>query len=134
NGRSSNPISLAFSPSIGVWYHWAITRTGTSWRLYRNGQLVDGPNTDDTPIPNIAALLTIGNAERGWHAGLIDDVRIWGEARSQAEIQSSMDRELSGDEPNLLGYWALDSSAQDYTPNGRHGTLVGNPAFVGDTP
>ncbi|MBW2415497.1 MAG: hypothetical protein JRG76_13400, partial [Deltaproteobacteria bacterium] len=29
NGRSSNPISLAFSPSIGVWYHWAITRTGT---------------------------------------------------------------------------------------------------------
>jgi hypothetical protein len=40
--------------------------------------------------------------------GAIDEVRIWSIARSQADIQSTMNTTLTGSEPGLVGYWKLD--------------------------
>ena len=64
-----------------------------------------------------------------FHAGSQDEVRIWGVARSQAEIQRDLGRALAGTEPGLAGYWKMDegtgTTVADATANANHGTLGG---------
>ncbi|WP_017718884.1 hypothetical protein [Kamptonema formosum] len=36
------------------------------------------------------------------------EVRIWNKSRTQAEIQADMSKQLTGKEPNLVGYWPLN--------------------------
>ena len=59
--------------------------------------------------------------------GLIDEVRIWDTIRTEAEINADMHREISGAEPNLLGYWRFNEgsgeTAFDQSPHGYHGSL-----------
>jgi hypothetical protein len=43
--------------------------------------------------------------------GLIDEVRVWNTARTQAQIQANMNRTLTGNEPGLVGYWRLDDGS-----------------------
>lgn len=40
--------------------------------------------------------------------GIIHEIRMWNIARTQSEIQSSMNVYLSGNEPGLIGYWRLN--------------------------
>jgi len=66
--------------------------------------------------------------------GQIDEVRLWNRARSQDEIQRSMNYRLVGNEPGLIGYWRFDEAAgntvHDQTDNANHGTIDGNPQWV----
>jgi hypothetical protein len=64
--------------------------------------------------------------------GAIDEVRIWAVARSQAEIQSTMDRYLCGDEQGLRAYWSFDEGQGQVlhdTLGPNDGVIVG-PAWV----
>ncbi len=60
--------------------------------------------------------------------GKIDEVRLWSDVRTEAEIRTSMHRELQGNEPGLAAYYKLDTgtgtTAYDSGPNGYHGTLT----------
>ncbi len=64
------------------------------------------------------------------YEGALDDVRIWNTARSEAEIQQSMTRELTGGENGLVGYWTFNDNSGntvlDSTVNGIHGTVTGD--------
>jgi hypothetical protein len=66
--------------------------------------------------------------------GQLDEVRIWNVARTQADIQADMYREIPGTSPGLVGYWKFDegsgSTANDYSPNNNDGTLLGGVAWV----
>jgi hypothetical protein len=79
-----------------VWTHLAATYTGTRVRLF-----VDGVEVDNTlvgsPITTSAGVLRLGgNSIRGeYFRGLIDDVRIYNRALTQAEIQSDMNTALT---------------------------------------
>jgi len=68
--------------------------------------------------------------------GLVDDVRIWNVARTQAEIRVKMNRALTGSESGLAAYWPFDEgtggTAHDQTANGNDGTLVNGPAWDPD--
>jgi len=59
----------------------------------------------------------------------MDEVRIWNVARSAADIQADMNRELIGNESGLVGYWKLNEGAgatiYDSTSNGSNGTING---------
>jgi len=56
--------------------------------------------------------------------GLIDEVRIFNYARTQEEIQETMNTTLNGDELGLVGYWNFDGGgANDSSPHGNHGAL-----------
>src|SRR5262249_51255259 len=59
--------------------------------------------------------------------GNIAEVRIWHVARSPAEVQSSMNKPLTGKEPGLAAYYPLDEASGDVvvdrSPNGRNATL-----------
>jgi len=66
--------------------------------------------------------------------GTIDDVRIYDRALSAEEIQMSMHMKLTGDEPNLVGYWDFDEGegqvAYDLSGSGNNGYLGNDPCDV----
>ncbi|MDM8565040.1 LamG domain-containing protein [Candidatus Halobeggiatoa sp. HSG11] len=124
---------IASSPVIdNNWHHWAsVFEQGVGKKIYQNGVLVgQSANTDNyTGSDNFR----IGNAP--WDSlhefsGQIDEVRVWDDARTQAEIQANMDNTLAGTESNLVGYWKFEdntgTTAADSSPNTNDGTLNGD--------
>jgi hypothetical protein len=59
--------------------------------------------------------------------GVIHEIRMWNLARTQAEIQSSMNVYLSGNEPGLIGYWKMNEGSgqiiNDLSTNQNNGVL-----------
>jgi hypothetical protein len=92
-----------YSPAMGSWHHYLVTKAGTSYTTYIDGQPVsDGTNyvnyaanlqTNSTvgPAaipPGITAPLTIGWAEGQTYVnGKLDDIRIYDRALSASEVQ-----------------------------------------------
>ena len=62
--------------------------------------------------------------------GRIDEVRIWNVARTEAEIRSDMNIQLTGDESGLIAYWKFDETTdgvvRDASPHKNDGKLIGN--------
>ena len=81
SGGSWNLTSLTSAAGVvvlGVWQHIAITRSGSAFRLFRDGVQV-ATSTATGAITNEAALLTIGANKEGGsfkYAGNIDELRI----------------------------------------------------------
>ena len=69
------------------------------------------------------------NANDQFWKGIIDEVRLWDQARTDIQIQQYMYREMSGIEPGLIGYWQLNEgvgdTAFDKSPYCHHGILQG---------
>jgi hypothetical protein len=67
--------------------------------------------------------------------GYLDDVRVWDDLRSGAEISANYDSELVGDEANLQGYWKLNNDWTDTHANSNDLTPQNSPVFQsGDLP
>jgi uncharacterized repeat protein (TIGR01451 family) len=96
------PIFLgpfAFTPVVGQFHHFAVTRSGNTYTFYADGAAI-GSTVDSRPIPNAAAALTIGQSEGiGFFHGLLDEVKIYNRALSQAEIRGSA---------GLVSWWDAD--------------------------
>ncbi|MBI2967655.1 MAG: choice-of-anchor D domain-containing protein [Bacteroidetes bacterium] len=59
--------------------------------------------------------------------GKLDEVRVWNIARTQSEIQSTMNKSLTGLETGLVGYWTFDDgTAVDISVNTNNGAFYGN--------
>lgn len=80
-------VVAPWNPVTGQWYHVAVTRSGTTYRLYRDGALVA---TDTSPytIPDPSEALTIGRAEGFFLDGLVDEVELHDRALEPEEIQA----------------------------------------------
>ena len=65
----------------------------------------------------------------------MSEVRIWGTARSQADIEQDMHQRLTGKEKALLGYWRLDditgTTVIDLASD-LNGTVKGSPLLTED--
>ena len=61
--------------------------------------------------------------------GKMDGVSIWNKALTDAEIQSSLNSDLLGDEQGLVGLWNFNSGSgdilYDHSGNQNHGTING---------
>lgn len=95
-----SPARISSSAKLepGKWYHVAYVWDGTSARLYINGELDGYVSNADAPI-SFKEELHIGHVRgdtgnESVFQGLIDEVRLWNVARTQAEIQANMDREI----------------------------------------
>lgn len=81
-----------------------------------------------------------GTGADGVFAGLIDEVRLWKTARTQAQIQGAMHAEVPSTDPawsNLQDYWPFDEGNGTMTADrsgGHPGTLVGGPSWVTTVP
>jgi hypothetical protein len=122
--------------------HIAATYNGSTAKLYVNGVL-DTFKTVSAGVNNSSGNLFIGfNPDRfdvvAPFKGIIDEFRIWNTARTESDIQSTMNQTLNGNEPGLIGYWKFDegagSTTADETSNGNNGTISGAVWVPGATP
>jgi hypothetical protein len=76
---------------LGAWSHLAFTSDGTTMRLYVNGNLI--ASREATKIPATTAALQIGHTFflNKYFDGKIDEVRIYNEGLSQAQIQADQE-------------------------------------------
>jgi len=73
---------------VGQWYHLAVTKTGTLFTIYVNGNAV-GSEISTPPIGAASAPLTIGEAEGlGYMQGRLDELTIYSRNLAPGEIQA----------------------------------------------
>jgi len=107
----SSSISSSARILAGTWYHIARTWTPTTHRIYINGRVVASVAKDSKAINAGGLRVHIGHrhsngADRGqFFNGHIHGVRVWKVARSQAQIESDMNKMVVGNETGLLGHW-----------------------------
>jgi len=116
-------------------YHLAIVKNGGTGTFYINGNF-DGSSTSLSTVFYGSNNVAFGADYRDmffgsprYYNGYIKEIRMWNIARSQSDIQSNMNRQLTGNEPGLVGYWKLDEGngtiANDSTQNNSDGTIYG---------
>jgi hypothetical protein len=74
--RTANQIVYSFLPTIGTWYHIAVSRSGTNLRLFVNGILVSTAASNTT---NYAAGISHIGGDTGtswYHNGYISNLRV----------------------------------------------------------
>ncbi|MCB0735932.1 MAG: T9SS type A sorting domain-containing protein [Bacteroidetes bacterium] len=133
-GNGFNPITKTYSGVIqrNTWHHvaWSCKSiSGTSnyeWKLYVDGILVATETIASASFNN--QINGIGSQQTGFYPGVLDELRFWGDARTQTEIQDNMYASLNGDEDDLLAYYTFDftsgTSLTDESGNGYTGTLT----------
>jgi Concanavalin A-like lectin/glucanases superfamily/Secretion system C-terminal sorting domain len=128
-------VSLVSASSVPLhqYTHVAATYDGSTAKLYINGVL-DTSKSVSSPVSNSNGIFYLAhNPDRfdviSPFKGIIDEFRIWNIARTESEIQSTMNQELNGNEPGLVGYWKFDEgqglTTADATSNGDDGTING---------
>jgi hypothetical protein len=88
NGPSLGAIDTVvypWSPATGQWYHLAVTRSGSTYKLYIDGVMVM-EETDGNAIQDAGVPLQIGAAETFKFDGGIDEVEVFNRALDDAEI------------------------------------------------
>ncbi len=136
NGSWHEINSPANSVQLNSWHHVAATYDGTSMNIYVDGEVKAQTNISGLNIGNaVNSNLLIGESP-GFPGrvfnGKIDEVRIWNVARSQSQIQSTMNIILTPEyyftpDSGLVGYWQLDEgsgqSAEDLSYYSNDATL-----------
>ena len=100
HGTSSNAQITSTVPITGgLFHHVAVTYDGSLIRLYLDG-ILNGSVAMAGLVPVTGGTLNVGSGGTTFpitlQGGLLDEVRIWKEVRSEAQIQASMNQELNG--------------------------------------
>jgi Concanavalin A-like lectin/glucanases superfamily len=108
-----------------LWTHIAVTSNGTTRKHYVDGELVGTFTESGPPTASTSPLEIGGDASWGYSPnGLVNEVRLWNVARTQAQIRATINVPLTTAEPGLVAVWPM------FTGNdalGAHnGTFVGN--------
>lgn len=127
NNNNPNVVSVTRIDD-GQYHHIAAVKNGNTLLLYIDGVL-QGMSTDTTTgtTANSSALFIGKRGNINYYAGSVDELRIWNVARSNEQIQATMNQPLKGNEAGLVGYWRFDqvvgSVVYDSTANGNDGFL-----------
>ena len=125
----NHPIVGATPVQNNTWYHAAVTYDGAKWQLFLNGnlenELVVGqpPRSDSIQHAALASALNSTGVPEGYFYGVLDEVRIWNYARTQAQIQTTVNSKITDPQAGLVARWSLDEAA-GRTVNGSAGTTV----------
>ena len=126
---------------FNTWHHVAVVGDATAspyLRIYVNGDLKasGGSNPGSTfGVGHNPTSYTIYLAKTVWgtgdnyYDGLMDEVRIWNDLRTQDEIKANMFKHLNGDENNLQAYYKMSTATGttlvDNSSNSNDGTITG---------
>ena len=85
------PVPAGSAPAVNTWTHLAATYDGTTLRLYKNGAQIASTTRAGTINSGTAPLRLGGNNIWGeWFAGQLDDVRVYDQPLTAAQIQTDM--------------------------------------------
>lgn len=103
--QDPNPLPL------NEWSHLAMTydQSTQQMRLYTNGELVGTFDTQYGTWGTYDQYLGSYNGGNYFFGGKMDDARIWNYARSQAQIQASINGALTGSEPGLNLWYTFEN-------------------------
>ena len=114
------------------WEHIAIVNNSSKTYLYVNGVIADSSTRTNWVLP----LNSIGVSGNTTYYGTVDEIRLWNDARTAAEIADNMELELNGDEDDLIAYYKMSNGSgvtlTDNSSNSYTGTLTNmdNSAWV----
>jgi hypothetical protein len=98
------------------WTHVGVSYDASagSGQFYKDGSPIESGSGLPNSIDDNATQATIGcylnSGSPGFtFDGVIDEVRLWNDIRSDAEISNNYNRELTGKEAGLVAYWPFDS-------------------------
>nr|CAM76811.1 HEMAGGLUTININ/HEMOLYSIN-RELATED PROTEIN [Magnetospirillum gryphiswaldense MSR-1] len=105
--------------ALTEWSHVAVSRSGNTFSLYIDGQMVDSAVSTATIDINTDAPLLIGATAgmpmEGYPAGVtdtfsgaLDDIRLWTMARSPLQIAQGLHSTLAGNEAGLYANWTFE--------------------------
>ena len=113
-----------------TWTHIAVTRSGTTGKLYINGVLDKTDTVPGDALPSTGIVIGSNPYLSSGFRGQIADVRAWSVVRTQSEISADKNRRLSGTESGLVGYWPVNdgtgTSVKERVANAQ-GTMTGTP-------
>ncbi|MDB4438944.1 thrombospondin type 3 repeat-containing protein [bacterium] len=134
DGNTSEFVNGTNAPAIGQWAHLAVIKNGNSITHYLNGAS-NGTGTITTiPADNNGTMIIGSRADLFTKMkGSMDELRIWNDARTITEINDNMNKELSGTEAGLVGYYRFNegtpnadntalNSIEDLSLTANHGT------------
>jgi hypothetical protein len=121
-------MGTAINITAGVWTHLAVVSNGTSVIFYVNGVPAQTLPTATT-LGASSNVMRIGRGGNDPSSGRLDEIRLWGVARTPTEIASNMCvKYLPLSTPGLKAVWHLDSNFVD-SVSGYNGTAIGNVGF-----
>lgn len=144
-GGVNHPLVGTTPIAAGTWYHAAlvssVSGSDTTITLYLNGaveatQTFPGVQPESTTIQHFALATTLrsnGTTTAGFFQGVIDEARFWNVARTQPEIQATLNFPVTSG-GGLVARWGLNEGAGldvfDSVGTPQNGALVGSPTWV----
>lgn len=119
DGSADSPVDvIGIAYTSNAWMHVSLVHGGGVLRAYLNGVELASTPSGETLQPTTGALPrlylggVINSTTRNWtYEGQIDEVSLWGTARTPAEVQQDMLRILSGTEAGLAAYYGMSNGS-----------------------
>ena len=112
----NHPV-IGITPIVNdVWHHAAATYDGTTWRLYLDGNLENTlvvnqtPRSDSIQGSGLGAMFTSSGTALGHFDGTLDEVRVWNYARTQSQIQGTINSPITYAQAGLVARWGLNET------------------------
>lgn len=105
---------------VNQWHHVAVTFNGSTATLYVDGNAVQAMPLSGTLLLEGLPLQLGAYYETNLFNGVLDEVRIWNAARTQAQLQASMNTEVPPATASLKGYYRFNQG----TANGNNTTIT----------
>ena len=138
-GNGTNQDSTdAYTLNDTSWHHFAGVRDGSKLHLYVDTVEVGTAATDNARNTDTAGNVVIGpyrseDLAINFSDGLIDEVRIWSDARTPTEIASNWKKDVTG-QTGLVAYWKLNGAWTDESGNSLTLSNSGSPSFSTTVP
>lgn len=119
----------------GEWSHIAVVSdVSVGAKIYVDGTLVTSDTRTAATHDTNADEVLIGARKKPTTAqdfadGIVDEVRIWNDIRTQSEIEDNMFETVSSSASGLVAYWQLENNLNDETSNGNDLTNNGSASF-----
>ncbi|WP_421891879.1 LamG-like jellyroll fold domain-containing protein [Marinoscillum sp.] len=126
----------------GEWHHVAfVFEPSVALRLYIDGVLDKTFGISSTNINGASYPFRVGKyptSSSVFFDGEMDEIRVWNDVRSDAEIFDNLYHDLKGDESNLVAYYPMDENSGtklvDRSVNTNDGDIGGAGFIVSDVP
>jgi len=111
-GTNTNISSTGAAITVGQWVHVAMVMDNGTGYFYVNGISQGSGSLSGVNTPTIGSNLRMGERVSGGSVpftGKIDEVRVWNVARTQTQIQNSMNDEFCAIPTGLVAYYKFNN-------------------------